>query len=63
MATPLPTIARNIFFVCALILPLAAFSAAYDYEGEKKKVLNIISFAIGVTAVIIVGILLATYTT
>lgn len=63
MASPLPIVARNIFFICALILPLAAFSAAYDYEGEKKKILNIISFIIGVTAVVVVGLLLAIYTT
>lgn len=63
MAASLPSFARDVLFVCALILPLAAFSAAYDYEGKKKRFINRLSFGVGVITVIVVGILIAIYTT
>lgn len=58
MAGPISPRALGVLLTCGAILPLAAFFAAYPVEGGKKKTLNIISFAVGLIAITVVGVVL-----
>ena len=49
---------RVTLLILGVILPFAAFSAAYQFKTEKRKIINYTAFAIGVCAIIGVGIVL-----
>jgi len=61
MAAPISLMARTILFACAVVLPLASFSAAYAYDSPNRKRLNIISFIVGLLTIAVVGVVLYKY--
>lgn len=58
MATPVSPRDLSILLTCGVMLPLAAFFAAYPVERGKKKALNIISFTIGLLVITVVGVVM-----
>jgi len=60
--TPLSPIARNVIFMCALILPAAAASAAYPYKNKDLgTIFNIVAACVGLLAISAIGTVLFIY--
>jgi len=58
MATPISPKDLGILLSCGAVLPFAAAFGAYPAGGRKGKMLNVISFVIGLIAIAIVGVVL-----
>jgi len=57
----IPPLARYVLLGCSVVIPFAAFSAAYAYRRENGKKINIISAIIGVIAIFIMGVVIYHY--
>lgn len=58
MSGPIPPKDLIILLGCGSLLPFAAAFGTYPFAGPKRKILNIISFSIGLAAIMVVGVVL-----
>ena len=58
MTGPIPPNALLMLLGCGSVLPVAALMAAYPDKKGKWKILNFVSFAVGLTAIAVVGVIL-----